>query len=502
MKRQIRKAAVLGSGVMGAGIAAHLANAGINVLLLDRVPKEETSDGRNRNRLAETALSQLSKQKPSPIYTKSSLDLIGVGNFEDHLPLLSQVDWIIEVVVENLGIKAELLSKVEKHWQPGTVVSSNTSGISIEKMVENCTDNFKKHFLGTHFFNPPRYMKLLEIIPTPATSPEVISFMTQFSENVLGKGVVLAKDTPNFIANRIGVYGLMVTLEEMMKRDLSISDVDQLTGSVIGRPKSATFRTLDIVGLDTFVHVAQNVHDHVSHPEEKNVFKVPEILAYLVSKGDLGDKTGRGFYFKKKTLQGKEIYQLDLQTKEYVLSNKSTFSCLEQVKNSEKLKDKLRTIAYAQDKGGQFVWSVLKRTLLYSASKIPEIADDVVSIDQAMKWGFNWELGPFELWDVIGLEKSVQRMKAEGEIIPPWVEQMMADGVSHFYHQEEGQSFFIHIDGKWKEVQRSDKAISLHGLKEQGKLVKKNTGASFIDMGDGVACLEFHSMNNALGQDN
>lgn len=498
MKRQIRKVAVLGSGVMGAGIAAHLANVGIDVLLLDRVPEDESqSKPPNRNQFAESALSQLTKPKPSPVYTKASLDKIRAGNFEDHLPLLAQMDWVIEVVVENLAIKKELLAKVEQHWRPGTIVSSNTSGISIKRIAEDCNEEFQAHFLGTHFFNPPRYMKLLEIIPTPATSPEILSFMKQFSESVLGKGVVIAKDTPNFIANRIGVYGLMVTLEEMNKRELTISDVDQLTGPVMGRPKSATFRTLDLVGLDTFIHVAKNVHDHVSDANEKHAFQIPEILKYLVSKGNLGEKSGKGFYLKK----GKEIYQLDLLSKEYGLAGKSTFPCLQQAKNSKKLSDKLRTIAYAGDEGGQFVWSVLKKTLLYSAAKIPEIADDILSIDQAMKWGFNWELGPFETWDAIGLEKSLQRMKAEGETIPPWIEKMVSNGITHFYQQQAGQSLYVHIDGTWKEAQRSDKSISLHGLKEQGKLIKKNSGASLIDLGDGVACLEFHSMNNALGQD-
>ena len=499
MKRQIRKVAVLGSGVMGAGIAAQLANVGMEVLLLDRLPAQ--SEKGPRNHLADKAITQLTKQKPSPIYTKASLDQIRAGNFEDHLPLLCQMDWIIEVIVENLAIKKELLAKVEKHWQPGTIVSSNTSGISIEKIVEECSEEFKKHFLGTHFFNPPRYMKLLEIIPTPSTLPDIVSFMTQFCEYVLGKGIVIAKDTPNFIANRIGVYGLLVTLEEMKQYDLSVSEVDQLTGTALGRPKSATFRTLDMVGLDTFLHVAENVYDHVSDPKEKQTFHVPEILQHLVSKGDLGDKSGGGFYRKKKTQQGQEIYQFDPISKDYVLTSKSKFACLEQAKHSKNLKEKIKAVANSKDTGGQFVWQVLKRTLLYAAAKIPEIADDIVAVDQAMKWGFNWELGPFETWDAIGLETSVQRMKEEGEVIPSWVERLISEGHSYFYQQQEGHTFYVEIDGKWKKHQRSAESISLTERKQQGQLVKKNAGASLIDLGDDVACLEFHSMNQAIGQD-
>jgi len=479
MEQKIRRAAVLGSGVMGAAIAAHLANVGIETILLDLVPESE-HDSQPRNSLAMRAKEKLTKQKPSPIYTAEVLDRIQTGNLEDDLHRISNVDWVIEAVVENLEAKQALLTKVEQHWKPGTIVSSNTSGISVNRMVEGRSAVFQQHFLGTHFFNPPRYMKLLEIIPTAHTKPEIIKYMHRFCERTLGKGVVLAKDSPNFIANRIGTYGMLVTLAEMEKKGLSVSDVDVLTGPVIGRPKSATFRTLDLVGLDTFLHVVRNVYERVNDPAEKEAFQLPDVLQYLVEEGCIGDKAGKGFYQVKNTQAGKEIEQYDVHIKAYVPKNRTKFVCIDKAKNGKTLKEKLNIICYAEDVGGSFVWSVLKQLLLYAAAKIPEIANDMVAIDEAMKWGFNWELGPFEIWDAIGLERSTARMEAEGAEIPAWIKALLAAGKNSFYKKTEGKTFYIQMEG-------------------EGRTIKQASGASLVYLGDDVACLELHEMNNVIG---
>jgi 3-hydroxyacyl-CoA dehydrogenase len=508
---KIRKAAVIGSGVMGSGIAAHLANAGIQTILLDIIPPALTEEDRQkglteksaafRNKFAAMAKEKMLKAKPSPLYSKEDLSLITVGNIEDHLHLISDVDWVIEVIVENLQAKKALFSKMEQFWKPGTIVSSNTSGISIQAMVEECSEAFRKHFLGTHFFNPPRYMKLLEIIPHPETDKEIVSFMQEFCQRKLGKGVVLAKDTPNFIANRIGTYGVMVTIAEMMKREFTVEQVDELTGSVLGRPKSATFRTLDLVGLDTFLSVANNVYNHVTDDKEKAAFEIPSFLQQMVQKRMLGDKSGSGFYKKVKSRHGSEILVLDYRTLEYRPKTNTKFPSLELAKSAPSLKEKIRTLLYAKDNAGQFAWEITKKVLLYSASKIPEIADDIVAIDQVMKWGFNWELGPFELWDVLGVEHSVARMKEEGEEIPAWVEDILKSGESSFYTKENHQTFFVTTNGDRSSVQLSEQIIHLNQLKEQNKIIFQNSGATLIDIGDDVACLEFHSPNNAIGAD-
>lgn len=497
MKKRIRKAIVIGSGVMGAGIAAHLANVGIYVHLLDIVPKEQPA----RNHLAECAKLNLLKQKPNPIYTRESLDRIIPGNIEDNLHLVSTVDWVIEAITEKLSLKQQLLQQVEQYWKPGTIVSSNTSGISIRKMVEGRSEGFRQYFLGTHFFNPPRYMKLLEIIPTSDTDPAVLSNMAEFSERVLGKGVVKAKDTPNFIANRIGVFGLLTTLSSMNRHGLSVAEVDALTGTAIGRPKSATFRTLDMVGLDTFVHVAENVHHHVSSKSEKERFLVPELLCHMVEKGYIGDKSGQGFYKKTKTSVGTEILQMDAKTRQHVAIQKRSFPCLEDSKKAKSLQDKLQLMAYGKDTGSRFVWDVLKQTLLYSAQKVPEISDSLYDIDQAMKWGFNWELGPFEVWDAIGLEKSIARMEEEGDAVPLWVKEVLAQGKTSFYPKKMGGTYYVNIHGEEQEIPKSEKKLSLAAIKEEGRIIKKNAGATLLDLGDDVACLEFHSPNQAIGPD-
>ncbi|KEO83620.1 3-hydroxyacyl-CoA dehydrogenase/enoyl-CoA hydratase family protein [Tumebacillus flagellatus] len=494
MERKIRKVAVLGAGVMGAGIAAHLANVGVKSLLLDIVPKDPEQD---RNLYAKRGREGLLKQKPAALYAPEVLDLIEIGNLEDDLHRLQECDWVIEVVVENLNVKRQVYEKIEAAVRPGTIVSSNTSGMSIAAMAEGRGEQFRKHFLGTHFFNPPRYMKLLEIIPGPDTDPNVIEFMANYAEKKLGKGVVFAKDTVNFIANRIGTYGLMVTAQEMEKAGLGVDEVDALTGPVIGRPKSATFRTLDIVGLDTFVHVANNVHDTVSDPEEKATFVIPSFLQKMVENGWIGEKVKKGFFQKV----GKDILALDYNTMEYRPRTKIKSASLEMAKQQKSLKEKLRTLVYGQDQAAQFMWNVLKRTLIYSAERASEIADDIVNIDRAMKWGFNWETGPFETWDLIGVEKSVARMEAEGHTVPAWVKNLLASGKKSFYEEEAGAKSFYTLSGEFKGLEEKKEIISLAALKEQGRVIKKNSGASLIDLGDGVAALEFHSPNQAIGND-
>lgn len=502
----IKKVAILGSGVMGSGISAHLANIGIPTLLLDIVPRELTeeekqkkltlSDKQVRNRLAEISIQKLLKQKPAPLSEKENIELIKPGNLEDDLKQLSEVDWIIEVVIENLKIKKKVLAQVDEYRKQGSFVSSNTSGVSIEAMAEGRSDDFRKHFLGTHFFNPPRYLKLLEIIPTKDTSEEVLLFMKRFGEDVLGKGVVEAKDTPNFIANRIGTYGLLVTVDQMVKGGYSIGEIDSVTGPALGRPKSATFRTLDVVGLDTFLHVAKNVYDQVEG-KEKSVFDPPQWIKEMAQKGWLGAKTGQGFYLKKKGNDGNQILELDYNSMEYVEQKKLRAPSIQASKQAKGKHEKLKALVYAKDRAGNLVWNILKPVLLYSAQKCAEIADDIVSIDQAMKWGFGWELGPFETWDAIGVEKSVARMESEGEEVPLWVKDMLANGQTSFY--KERNCFYK--NGEYIQSIDNPKVIHLKTLKAEDKVIKKNAGASLIDIGDDVACLEFTSPNNSIGLD-
>ncbi|WP_027410043.1 3-hydroxyacyl-CoA dehydrogenase/enoyl-CoA hydratase family protein [Anoxybacteroides tepidamans] len=505
MVKRIKRAAVLGSGVMGSGIAAHLANVGIPTLLLDIVPqeltKEEEAKGLTlehkevRNRFVNQALQKLLKQKPAPLMSKEKLALIETGNFADDFHRLAEADWIIEVVVENLAVKKQVFQKIDEVRKQGSIVSSNTSGISIEAMAEGRSEDFKKHFLGTHFFNPPRYLKLLEIIPTKDTDPNVVSFMKKFGEDVLGKGVVMAKDTPNFIANRIGTYGLLVTVREMMKGGYSIGEVDSITGPLIGRPKSATFRTLDVVGLDTFVHVANNVFEKVEG-EEKEAFRVPDFMKAMLEKGWLGSKSGQGFFLKK----GKDILELNYETLEYEPSKKLKTPAVEMSKQAKGLGNKLKALVYADDRAGALLWNILSPVLIYSAQLLGEIADDIVAIDRAMKWGFGWEMGPFETWDAIGVEASVRKMQTEGRKVPAWVTDMLDRGHTTFYKSENGNVLF-YDKGEYKAIEENAKVIHIKRLKEEKGVIKKNSGASLIDVGDDVALLEFHSPNNAIGLD-
>ncbi|HVJ50643.1 3-hydroxyacyl-CoA dehydrogenase/enoyl-CoA hydratase family protein [Desulfitobacterium sp.] len=506
---RINKVAVLGSGVMGSTIAAHLANAGIPSLLLDILPSallpEEEAAGltlesrKVRNRISQSNKAKLLKMNPAPLFVPEFAELIEVGNFADDLGRLQEVDWVIEVVVERLDVKVDIFKKIAKQIRPGTIVSSNTSGVSLQAMVEGLPQEFTRFFLGTHFFNPPRYMKLLEIIPGPNTDPEILKFMADFGERVLGKGVVLAKDTPNFIANRIGVYGLAVTLQEMMRYELTIDEVDALTGPVMGRPKSASLRTVDMVGLDTFVHVAANVAEGV--PEEKELFVLPDFIQAMLEQGWLGDKTKQGFYKKVKTAEGKAVYVLDPKTLTYVPKKKVKFSSLDKAKEAITLAEKIQTLISGKDLGAQFSWLVLKRILLYAAKVAPDVAEDITAIDEGMRLGFNWELGPFETWDALGVQATAERILAEGDTLPPLVAKLLAEGKTSFYEKAPDGSNFYYSNGEYLHHQASPYAFSLKQAHQQGKLIFGNSGASLIDLGDGVACLEFHSPNNSMGED-
>ncbi len=510
MSYSIHKAAVIGSGIMGSSIAAHLANVGIRCLLLDIVPQSlterESASGLTlqspqvRNRLAADAIAKLKKAKPSPLYTEAFAERIVPGNLEDDLERLRDADWIIEAVVENLPIKTQLMKRIETVWKPGTIVSTNTSGISVNAMTAECGADFRKHFLGTHFFNPPRYMPLLEIIPGADTDPAIARFMGDFGESRLGKSVVTAKDTPNFIANRIGTYGLMVTLREMLEKGYSVDEVDAVTGPAMGRPKSATFRTLDLVGLDTFASVAGNVFHHVTDEREKAEFQAPEPLLEMIKRGWLGEKSGQGFYKKIKTAEGSSILSLDLSTMEYVPRKKVGGASLEAAKLAKGAAAKTKALLSGGDRYAGLAWDILKHVLVYAADKLGEIADTIADIDMAMRAGFNWQQGPFETWDAIGLKSSVERMEQEGLTVPAWVQAWIAAGNDSFYRTESGKRFYV-ANQMYRELEQKPQFISLATLKQQNKTVKANSGASLIDIGDGVACLEFHSQNNAIGAD-
>lgn len=490
----IQKALVLGSGVMGAAIAAHLANAGIQTYLLDLATKTIPGDraNSNRNQMAEEGIQRLLKMKPSPFLIKEYVKYIIPGNFEDDLFRVQEVDWVIEAVVEKLEVKKALLARVEKYWREGTIVTTNTSGLSIDAIVEGRSDSFCRHFFGTHFFNPPRYMKLLEIVSGKRTDRKLIQSFQTFAEMVLGKGVVIARDTPNFIANRIGVYGLLVTLEEMCKKNLSIEEVDALTGTLIGRPKSATFRTLDMVGLDTFIHVAMNNRDPIS---------IPAWVEEMVRRGHIGEKSGRGFYWKKRGSAGTEILVYNWMNKEYEPGKKRGIHGLEAIAAKKQLTSRLKEIFYSHHPKAIFLWEIVKKTLLYAAAKAPEIAEDPIEIDRAMKWGFNWELGPFEIWDAFGLAKAAERMIKEGEQLPEWVENLIVRGKTAFYENKGGVLHFHTYSGERKaEVVRKELEKVAY-YRQKSSPILSNPGASLVDVGEDVACLVFHSPKQTIGYD-
>lgn len=510
---RIEKAAVLGAGTMGAQIAAHLANAGVPTLLLDIPPRELTPEEQSkglrldtkavRNRIAQTGFEAAKKAKPAAFFTQESTSLVQIGNFEDDLPKLKDCDLIIEAVVENLEIKRSLYERVEQHRKPGSIVASNTSGIPIALLAEGRSDDFKAHFVGVHFFNPPRYLHLVELIRTEWTKPEVSCFMFGFLDQRLGKGVVPAKDRPNFIANRIGTFGALHTIKTMLDDGYSIEEVDKLTGPAVGRPKTATFRTFDLVGLDVFSHVIKNLYEALPEDEDREMFVAPEFLTRMVERGILGNKTKGGFYQRQKGDGDKrEIWTLDTASLQYRPAQKVKLPSLDMAKNIEDTPERIKALVWGKDRGGAFLWKTLSRTLRYSAAKIPEIADTVVEVDRAMRWGFNWELGPFEIWDAISVEKSVARMKEEGQSVPENVEAMLAAGNKSFYKKENGQQFYFDFaTGKYAPLSEPSGTIILKSLKDRTGVVKKNMGASLIDLGDGVACLEFHSKMNAIGGD-
>jgi 3-hydroxyacyl-CoA dehydrogenase len=510
---RVERAAVLGAGTMGAQIAAHLANAGVPTLLLDIPPREltpeEAAKGAKidapqvRNRIARNGLEAAVKAKPAAFFVPEFASLVTAGNFNDDLAKIKDCDLIIEAVVENLDLKRSLYERVEKHRRPGSIVASNTSGIPIHLLAEGRSEDFKQHFLGVHFFNPPRYLHLVEIIRTEWTKPEVSCFLYGFLDQRLGKGVVPAKDRPNFIANRIGTFGALYTIKTMLDDGYTIEEVDKMTGPAVGRPKSATFRTFDLVGLDVFTHVIKNLYDALPEDEERDMFVVPPVLGAMVQRGLLGNKTKAGFYKKQKGEGDKrDIWTLDTATIDYRPSEKVKLPALDMAKNIEDLPERIKTLTWSKDRVGAFLWKTLSRTLAYAAKRIPEIADNVVDVDRAMRWGFGWELGPFEVWDAIGVEKSVSRIKEEGVSVPANVEQMLSSGATSFYKKENGQQFYFDFaSGKYAPLMDQPGVLILKSIKDRTGTIKKNAGASLIDIGDGVACLEFHSKMNAIGGD-
>jgi 3-hydroxyacyl-CoA dehydrogenase len=512
MHKTIKKAGVVGAGVMGATIAAQLANVGIETLLLDIVPPQMTEEDKKkgltpesrkfRDKLAEAGVQTALKSKPASFYVPENSKRILTGNLEDDLGRLKEVDWIVEVVVERLDIKKIVFEKIDSVLTPGTIITSNTSGIPGKALVEGRSENFRKHFAITHFFNPPRYMKLLEIVPVPETLPEVVETLADFCERVLGKGIVYAKDTPNFVANRIGIFSLLSVVRNMMDLGIAIETVDELTGPVVGNPKSATFRTSDLVGIDTLVHVANNVYDGAEGDEKREMFKIPDFINRMVDKKLLGEKSKQGFYKRAEENGKKVILSIDYNTLDYTPQQKAKFASLEAAKNVSGTAGKIKALYFAEDLAGQFTFRTLSDTLIYAANRIPEIADDIVNTDNAMKWGFARRLGPFEAWDALGVPKSVEKMKQAGYGIPGWVQEMLDSGRTSFYKRELGVRYFYDLASRdYKPVPVKPGIILLPSLKERDKLVAGNKGASLVDLGDGVACLEFHTKMNAMGED-
>ena len=511
MKRVIKKVAVLGSGVMGSRIACHFANIGVQVLLLDIVPKEltpaETAKGLSlesksvRNRIVNDALNSAITSNPSPLYDKNFRSRVSTGNFDDDMSKISDFDWVIEVVVENLAVKKIVFEQVEKYRKPGTLVTSNTSGIPIGLMAEGRSEDFKAHFCGSHFFNPPRYLKLLEVIPTPDTNQEVVDFLMHYGDLFLGKTTVLCKDTPAFIANRVGIYAIMNTLHAVLDLGLTVDEVDKLTGPVIGRPKSATFRTIDVVGLDTLLKVANNLHAGLPNDEAVHMFKLPELLVKMDQNKWYGDKTQQGFYKKVKGANGSEIHSLDLNTLEYQAKGKVKFATLEMTKAIDNIKDRFKVLLAGQDKAGEFYRRTFFGLFSYVSYRIPEISDELYRIDAAMCAGFGWDHGPFETWDMLGVKRTLETMVQQGYKPASWIQEMVESGADKFYKVEDGKRKYYDINSKsYKVIPGTEGIIILDNLRAN-KLVWGNAGASLIDIGDGVLNLEFHSKMNTLGSE-
>jgi 3-hydroxyacyl-CoA dehydrogenase len=506
-KRRIKKIAIIGSGIMGSGIACHFANIGVDVLLLDIIPRELTDaekakgltleDKVVRNRIVNDSLTASLKSKPSPIYHQSFASRIKTGNLEDDIAKVKDVDWIMEVVVERLDIKKQVFEKLEKHRTPGTLITSNTSGIPIHFMSEGRSEDFQKHFCGTHFFNPARYLKLFEIIPGPKTSQEVLDFLNVYGEKFLGKTSVVAKDTPAFIGNRVGIFSIMSLFHAVKEMDLTVEEVDKLTGPVIGRPKSATFRTVDVVGLDTLVHVANGIYENCPKDERHDLFKLPSFISTMVENKWLGSKTGQGFYKK----EGRDIRTLDLNTLEYRDSKKASFATLELTKTIDKVVDRFKVLVGGKDKAGEFYRKSFSALFAYVSNRIPEISDELYKIDDAMKAGFGWEHGPFQIWDAIGVEKGIEMMKAEGLEPAAWVNEMLASDSNSFYSVKEGATYFYNIPTKKQEkIPGQDSFIILDNIRKSSE-VFKNSGVVVEDLGDGILNLEFQSKMNTIGGD-
>jgi len=512
MKRRINKVAVIGSGIMGSGIACHFANIGVEVLLLDIVPRElnekekkkglSLDDKAVRNRIVNDSLQESVKSKPSPIYHKDFVNRIETGNLQDDISKVSEVDWIIEVVVERLDIKKQVFENLEKHRKPGTLITSNTSGIPINFMTDGRSDDFKKHFCGTHFFNPPRYLRLFEIIPGKETDPEVLEFLEMYGEKFLGKKTVLAKDTPAFIGNRIGIFSIMSLFHMVKDMGMTIEEVDKLTGPVIGRQKSATFRTVDVVGLDTLVHVANGLHENVPNDEQHDLFALPDFIDTMMENEWLGSKSGQGFYKKIKKDDGSsEIKSLDLDTMEYRDKKSASFATLEQTKTIDNVADRFEVLIKGKDKAGEFYRKNFSALFAYVSNRIPEISDELYKIDDAMKAGFGWEHGPFQIWDAIGVQKGIEMMKEEGYEPNSWVTEMLESGSDSFYTVKEGNTYYYNIDDKKQtKVPGQDAFIILDNIRES-KEVFKNSGVVVEDLGDGILNVEFRSKMNAIGGD-
>ncbi|MCB0801895.1 MAG: 3-hydroxyacyl-CoA dehydrogenase/enoyl-CoA hydratase family protein [Flavobacteriales bacterium] len=510
--RRIRKVAVIGSGVMGSQIACHFANIGVEALLLDIVPRElsekEKASGLGldnksvRNRIVNDALNAAIKMKPAPLYSKNFAKRITTGNIDDDLHLVADADWIIEVVIERLDIKQQVFANIEKHRKPGTIISSNTSGIPIHKMIDGRSEDFQRHFLGTHFFNPPRYLELLEIIPTPKTDSSLIEFLMDYGRKYLGKKTVLCKDTPAFIANRIGVFSIMSLFHAVKEMGLTVEEVDKLTGPVLGRPKSATFRTCDVVGLDTLVHVANGVRENCPKDEERSKFEIPSYINKMVEENWLGSKTGQGFYKKVKGKDGKsEILSLDLNTLEYTSQDQVRFSSIGKGREIEDLKERTKILINFQDKGGEFYRKTFYALFNYISNRIPEIAEELYKIDDGMKAGFGWQLAPFETWDAVGVKETFEAMKKAGHSPAPWVEEMLNNGINSFYQIKDGVKQFYDIASKgYKTIPGTEDLVVLENLREKNT-VWKNKAATIVDLGDGIINLEFHSKMNTIGGD-
>jgi 3-hydroxyacyl-CoA dehydrogenase len=481
MSQNIEKVAVLGAGVMGAQIAGHLANAGIPSYLFDI-----------NDELAKNGVDSLTSLKPAPLYKPKNAELVTSCTYDNDIEKIAEVDWVLEAVVERLDIKEKVYNNLLPHLKDTAILTSNTSGIPLTDLTSSLPDDVKQRFMITHFFNPPRYMQLLELVRGEQTSDETYNTLVEFGESVLGKGIVHAKDTPNFIGNRIGVYGMMATMNLAIKQSLTIEEVDKLTGPISGRPKSATFRTADVVGLDTMRHVSKTTYEKALDDEERDMFKIPDILNQLIDSGRLGQKTKAGFYKKN---EDRSIHSVDFKTGEYTPQEKVRFDCFRIAKDRQKLPDKLKALCYGDDRGSKYFWEITAKTLIYSANRIPEISDDIVNIDNAMKWGFGWEKGPFESWDAIGVQKSVERMKTEGKKVPSWVLDMLESGRDTFYTTENGeQTYWCPIEKHPVTIKSNPKVINLAIYKTGNKTLKRDLSASVNDLGDGILNVEFHSI--------